>query len=78
VEWASAVAKARAGKAQSEVTRTGVQVLGAMGLTLESSMHRHVTRAAALDLLLGSQARLEESFGAALLSGTTAYPIASI
>lgn len=78
VEWASAVAKARAGKAQSEVMRTGVQVLGAMGLTLESSMHRHVTRAAALDLLLGGQARLEESLGDALLNGTTAYPIASI
>jgi alkylation response protein AidB-like acyl-CoA dehydrogenase len=58
--------------------RTGVQVLGAMGLTLESTMHRHVTRAAALDLLLGGQARLETALGDALLTGTTAYPFASI
>ncbi|EAQ00609.1 hypothetical protein JNB_10559 [Janibacter sp. HTCC2649] len=77
-EWAAAVAKARAGRAQAEVMRTGVQVLGAMGLTLESPMHRHVTRAAALDLLLGGQASLEQSLGDALLSGTTAYPLASI
>lgn len=77
-EWASVVAKARAGRAQSEVMRTGVQVLGAMGLTLESTMHRHVTRAAALDLLLGGQARLETALGDALLTGTTAYPFASI
>lgn len=77
-EWAAAAAKARAGRAQSEVMRTGVQVLGAMGLTLESPMHRHVTRAAALDQLLGSHVRLEESLGDSLLAGTTAYPIASI
>ncbi|WP_313715320.1 acyl-CoA dehydrogenase family protein [Arsenicicoccus bolidensis] len=76
--WAAAAAKARAGRAQAEVMRTGIQVLGAMGLTMESPMHRHVTRAAALDLLLGGQARLEESLGDSLLTGTAAYPIASI
>lgn len=78
MEWAAAVVKIRAGRAQSEVMRTGVQVLGAMGLTQESPMHRYVARAAALDLLLGGQARLEESLGDWLLDGTTAYPIASI
>lgn len=77
-EWAAAAAKARAGRAQSVVMRTGVQVLGAMGLTEESAMHRYVARAAALDLLLGGQARLEESLGTHLLDGTAAYPIASI
>jgi hypothetical protein len=49
-----------------------------MGLTQESAMHRYVTRAAALDLLLGGEARLEESLGDSLLDGSTAYPIASI
>src|SRR5699024_1479248 len=77
-EWAAAAAKARAGRAQSVVMRAGVQVLGAMGLTEESIMHRYVARAAAIDLLLGGQTRLEESLGANLLDGTAAYPIASI
>lgn len=77
-EWAAAVAKARAGRAQAEVMRTCVQVLGAMGLTMESPLHRHVSRAAALDLLLGGHTRLEESLGDSLLDGTTAYPIATI
>jgi hypothetical protein len=76
--WASAAAKARAGLAQAEVMRTCVQVLGAMGLTEESDMHRHVERAALLDALLGGHRRIEQDLGAALLAGTAAYPLARI
>lgn len=76
--WASAAAKARAGRAQAEVMRTCVQVLGAMGLTEESDMHRYVERAALLDALLGGHRRIEQELGAGLLAGTAAYPIARI
>ncbi|WP_024795241.1 acyl-CoA dehydrogenase family protein [Tomitella biformata] len=76
--WAAALAKQRAGHAQALVTSRTVQVLGAMGLTLENDMHRHVTRAAALDLLLGGHAELGETLGAALLAGADPLPVADI
>ncbi|MCW2829407.1 MAG: putative Acyl-CoA dehydrogenase, short-chain specific [Aeromicrobium sp.] len=76
--WGAKVAKLRAGDTQAVVMRRTVQVLGAMGLTLESDMHRHVTRAAALDHLLGGHAELAEDIGKALLAGAAAPPIAAI
>jgi hypothetical protein len=67
--WAAMLAKIRAGRAQAECMRHGVQVLGAMGLTRESDMHRYVTRAATLDALLGGHRALTESLGTTILSG---------
>jgi hypothetical protein len=49
-----------------------------MGLTLESEMHRHVTRAAALDALLGDHLSLAEATGADLLAETDAHPVVEI
>jgi len=76
--WAAAMAKLRAGRAQSEVMRHGVQVLGAMGLTSESQLHRHVTRAGALDALLGGHRLLSETTGRALLAGAPADPVVEV
>lgn len=76
--WAARMAKLRVGRAQAEVLRNTVQVLGAMGLTSESEMHRYVTRAAALDALLGGHASLAEAAGADLLHGTDAPPVVEI
>jgi alkylation response protein AidB-like acyl-CoA dehydrogenase len=75
---AAALAKVRAGRAQAECMRTGVQVLGAMGLTRESDMHRHVTRAAALDALLGSRQALTERIGTDLMAGAPMPPVVGI
>ncbi|GAB2964585.1 hypothetical protein LWP59_23905 [Amycolatopsis acidiphila] len=76
--WAAAMTKLRAGRAQAEVMRHGVQVLGAMGLTSESEMHRHVTRAGALDALLGGHRLLSETTGRALLAGAPADPVVEV
>ncbi|HVW45057.1 MAG TPA: acyl-CoA dehydrogenase family protein, partial [Amycolatopsis sp.] len=76
--WAAAIAKVRAGRAQAEVMRHGVQVLGAMGLTGESEMHRYVTRAAALDALLGGHRLLTGRIGRTLLSGAPADPVVEV
>lgn len=69
---AALVLKIRVGDAQAIVMRRTVQVLGAMGMTLESDMHRFVTRAAVLDLLLGGHLHLAEELGCDLLSGAPA------
>jgi hypothetical protein len=76
--WVATLAKARAGRAQAEVMRTGVQVLGAMGLSRESTMHRFVTRAAALDALFGSSRTLTERIGTELLAGAPLPPVVGI
>jgi len=76
--WAARIAKLRAGRAQADVLRHTVQVLGAMGLTLESEMHRFVTRAAALDALLGDHLSLAEATGTELLAGTEPHPVVEI
>lgn len=76
--WAAAVAKIRAGRAQADCLRTGVQVLGAMGLTKESDMHRYVTRAAALDAVLGGWRALTERIGTELRAGAAMAPVAGI
>ncbi|MFE2985735.1 acyl-CoA dehydrogenase family protein [Streptomyces sp. NPDC055092] len=75
---AARVAKIRAGQAQETVTRTALQVFGAMGLTLESPLHRYVTRTAHLDLLLGSHRALTERTGAELLAGAVVAPLVTI
>lgn len=66
---ASRVAKVRAGDTQAIVLRRTVQVLGAMGMTLESDMHRFVTRGAALDTLLGSHGELAEQIANEFIAG---------
>lgn len=65
---AAALAKFQAGRVQSLVLRHTMHVLGAMGITLEGSMHRHVTRAAVLDLLLGSHVDLANEIGNGVLA----------
>jgi Acyl-CoA dehydrogenase, C-terminal domain len=76
--WAARIAKMQAGRAQAAVLRHTVQVLGAMGLTRESAMHRYVTRAAALDWLLGDHLALAQATGADLLAGADLLPVAEI
>ncbi|MCW2784696.1 MAG: putative Acyl-CoA dehydrogenase, short-chain specific [Marmoricola sp.] len=76
--WAAKVAKVRAGQTQAIVMRRGIQVLGAMGLTLESEMHRYVTRAAALDALLGGHAELAVEIGTELLGGAAPARVVTI
>jgi hypothetical protein len=73
--WAATVAKLRAGATQSTVLRRTVQVLGAMGITLESDMHRYVSRGAALDALLGGHLRLADEVGSAALAGADLHPV---
>ena len=60
---AAAAAKARAGRAHQTACASAVQVCGAMGATLEHSLHRYVTRGAVLDGLLGSSAELTAELG---------------
>lgn len=67
--WAARIAKVRAGRAQAELMRTAVQVFGALGLTQEGDLHKYVTRAAALDALLGGHRLLTETVGNAVLDG---------
>jgi hypothetical protein len=66
---AARVAKHRAGATHALVMRHAIQVHGAMGLTLESDVHRAVTRAAALDSLMGSHHYLARQLGHDLVSG---------
>lgn len=75
---AAMVLKIRAGDVQAIVMRRTVQVLGAMGMTLESDMHRFVTRAAVLDQLLGGHLQLAEELGCDLLSGAPASRLVAI
>lgn len=77
-QWGARTAKARAGQAQAVVLRRTVQVLGAMGLTEESPMHRFVERGAALDHLLGNHGALFEQIGRDLLTGSAAHPVVQI
>ncbi|WP_040830977.1 acyl-CoA dehydrogenase family protein [Nocardia jiangxiensis] len=67
--WAAKIAKVRVGRAQAELMRNAVQVFGALGLTQEGDLHRYVTRAAALDALLGGHRLLTEVVGRAVLDG---------
>ncbi|EIV91922.1 acyl-CoA dehydrogenase family protein [Frankia sp. QA3] len=76
--WAARLVKLRAGFAQAEVMRHAVQVCGAMGLSLESELHRFVARTAALDLLLGDYHTLAEQLGTELLAGAELEPVVAI
>jgi len=75
---AARLAKLRAGWAQAEVMRHALQVCGAMGLSLEHPLHRHVSRAAALDALLGGHRALTAQLGADLLAGADLDPVVQI
>jgi len=72
------LAKHRAGAAQATVMRNAVQLHGAMGLTLESDVHRYVTRAGVLDVLLGSHIALAHRLGEELLMGGSPRPLVAI
>ena len=63
------LAKAQAGRAQAVVMRHLLQFFGAMGLSAEASAHRHVSRAAVLDSLLGNHRMLLARLGQELLDG---------
>lgn len=78
ITWASSLLKHRAGVTQSLVLRRTIQVMGAMGLTHETSMHRFVTRAASLDLLLGDHHHISASIGSAGLGGAPLPRVVSI
>lgn len=60
---AAIAAKASAGRAHQVASAGAVQVCGAMGATLEHSLHRYVNRGAVLDGLLGSGADLAVELG---------------
>lgn len=75
---AARLAKLRAGRAQVMVFRHVLQVFGALGLTAEGPVHQYVTRAAALDALLGDHAEQAELLGEALLSGAPPHPVAEV
>lgn len=75
---AARLAKLRAGQAQAQTMRHAVQVHGAMGLSYEGQVHGYVTRAAALDLVLGGHQALSAETGAELLAGADLDPIVEI
>lgn len=72
------LAKHRAGAAQAIVMRNAVQLHGAMGLTLESDVHRYVSRAGVLDILLGSHVALAHRLGEDLLAGGSPRALVAI
>ncbi|MDT7619089.1 MAG: hypothetical protein QOF00_6536 [Pseudonocardiales bacterium] len=76
--WAAALAKLQAGRAQAAVMRSAVQVSGAMGLSQEGEVPRHVTRAGALDALYGGHVALACSTGEALLAGAPLDPVVEV
>jgi hypothetical protein len=76
--WAAALAKLQAGRAQARIMRDVVQVHGAMGVSREGSVHRYVSRAAALDVLLGGRRLLAESMGTAMLLTAGIDPVARL
>jgi len=75
---AAALAKFQTGRVQKLVLRHTMHVLGAMGITLEGSMHRHVTRAAVLDLLLGSHLELADEIGSNVLASDELDPLIEV
>jgi hypothetical protein len=77
-QWAAAVAKFEAGRAQATVATHVLQVFGATGLTREHPLHRFVTRAATLDVLFGSHRQIEADIGARLMAGATLEPVAEL
>jgi alkylation response protein AidB-like acyl-CoA dehydrogenase len=76
--WAARLAKQRAGRAQGVVFRHVLQVFGAVGLTMESDVHRYATHAAVLDALLDSDSTIAEQIGNDLLRGGLPHPVVEI
>jgi hypothetical protein len=64
---AAAVAKCLAGRAFLLAAENGLQVLGAIGFTLEHDLHRFILRGTVLDALYGSARRLRREIGIELL-----------
>lgn len=65
--WSAALCKASAGTVSKETARHVLQVCGAMGLTEEHPMHRHVERGMVLDALYVDHLDLDELIGEQLL-----------
>lgn len=61
------LAKAAAGRAALTAVRHCQQALGGIGFTAEHELHRHIKRALALDVLLGSARDLTREAGTLLL-----------
>jgi hypothetical protein len=59
----AAVAKCLAGRAFLLAAENGLQVLGAIGFTLEHGLHRFILRGTVLDALYGSTRRLRREIG---------------
>lgn len=66
--WGAAVAKQAAGHLQQKVSRHALQVCGAIGLSLEYTLHRFVTRAVVLDSLYLPHQQLDEQLGRELMA----------
>jgi hypothetical protein len=66
--WGAAVAKQAAGHLQQRVSRHALQVCGALGLSLEYTLHRFVTRAVVLDSLYLPHQQLDAQLGRELLA----------
>jgi len=66
-EFASAMAKAVAGRSAKTVAKHAQQVLAGMGFTAEHPFHHYLKRTMVLDQLFGSGAAISEELGAAVL-----------
>lgn len=66
-EFASAMAKAIAGRSSKTVAKHAQQVLAGMGFTAEHPFHRYLKRTLLLDQLFGSGASVSEELGAVVL-----------
>jgi hypothetical protein len=65
--FAAAVAKCLAGRAFRLATENCLQVMGAIGFTLEHDLHRFIVRGTVLDVLFGSARELRVELGRALV-----------
>ncbi|MDZ7887386.1 MAG: acyl-CoA dehydrogenase family protein [Mycobacterium sp.] len=66
-DFAAVVAKSAAGQAHRAVGEAAMQVCGAIGMTAEHDLHRHVARGVQIDALLGSHLQLEPAIADHLL-----------
>jgi len=66
-EFAAAVAKCLAGRAFRLAAENCLQVMGAIGFTLEHGLHSYIERGTVLEMLFGSARELRIEIGRALL-----------
>jgi alkylation response protein AidB-like acyl-CoA dehydrogenase len=65
--FAAAAAKCLAGRAFRLAAENCLQVMGAIGFTLEHDLHRFILRGTVLDVLYGSARELRVELGRALV-----------